>query len=119
MRCVWLNRALDACFVSEVLTVLIGHKAYDSDPLDASLRGRGIEMVAPHKKNRKRPVTQDGRRLRRYKRRFKVERFFQLDRGFPAFSREVGIPCCELFRVCSSRLYTHVIKVFMRYTVQY
>ena len=67
---------LDACFVSEMPAVLIGDKAYDSDPLDASLRDRGIEMVAPHKKNRKRPVTQDGRRLRRYKHRFKVERFF-------------------------------------------
>ena len=68
--------ALDACWTSELPAVLIGDKAYDSDPLDASLRGRGIEMVAPHKKNRKKPATQDGRRLRRYKRRFKVERFF-------------------------------------------
>ena len=33
-------------------------------------------MVAPHKKNRKKQATQDGRRLRQYKRRFKVERFF-------------------------------------------
>ena len=56
--------------------MLIGDKAYDADPLDASLRGRGIEMIAPHKKNRKKQATQDGRRLRRYKRRFKVERFF-------------------------------------------
>ena len=56
--------------------ILIGDKAYDSDPLDASLRDRGVEMVAPHKKNPKKPATQEGRRLRRYKRRFKVERFF-------------------------------------------
>ncbi len=68
--------ALDACWTSEHPAVLIGDKAYDSDPLDASLRGRGIEMVAPPKKNRKKQATQDGRRLRRYKRRFKVERFF-------------------------------------------
>ena len=54
----------------------IGDKAYDSDPLDVSLRDRGVEMVAPDKKNRKKPATQDGRRLCRYKRRFKVERFF-------------------------------------------
>ena len=67
---------LDACFVSETPAILIGDKAYDSDPLDALLRDRGIEMVAPHKKNRKRAATQDGRRLRRYKHRFKVERFF-------------------------------------------
>lgn len=68
--------ALDTCFTSETPVILIGDKAYDSDPLDASLRCRGVEMVAPHKKNRKRAATQDGRRLRRYKRRFKVERFF-------------------------------------------
>ena len=29
---------LDTCFVSEVPAVLIGDKAYDSDPLDMSLR---------------------------------------------------------------------------------
>lgn len=68
--------ALDACWTSETPAVLIGDKAYDSDPLDASLRSRGVEMVSPHKRNRKRPATQDGRRLRRYKRHFKVERFF-------------------------------------------
>ena len=71
-----VEAALDACWTSETPAVLIGDKAYDSDPLDALLRCRGVEMVAPHKKNRKRPATQDGRRLRRYKRRFKVERFF-------------------------------------------
>ena len=53
---------------------LIGDKAYDSDPLDAGLAGRGIELIAPHRSNRKKPRTQDGRKLRRYKRRWKVER---------------------------------------------
>ena len=55
---------------------LIGDRAYDSDPLDAQLRDRGIEMIAPHRRNRKKAKTQDGRRLRRYKRRWKVERLF-------------------------------------------
>ncbi len=53
---------------------LIGDKAYDSDPLDAELGERGIELIAPHRSNRKKPATQDGRKLRRYKRRWKVER---------------------------------------------
>ena len=39
--------ALDACFVLGQPAVLIGDKAYDSDPLDASLRCRCIEIVAP------------------------------------------------------------------------
>ena len=55
---------------------LIGDRAYDSDPLDEELRRDGIEMIAPHRSNRSRPATQDGRRLRRYARRWVVERFF-------------------------------------------
>ena len=45
---------------------LIGDRAYDSDPLDDDLRKDGIEMVAPHRSNRRTCATQDGRRLRRY-----------------------------------------------------
>jgi transposase len=54
---------------------IIGDKAYDSDLLDDDLAQEGIEMIAPHRTNR-RPenVTQDGRPLRRYKRRWTVER---------------------------------------------
>ncbi len=53
---------------------LIGDKAYDSDPLDECLRAQGIELIAPHRSNRLSPKTQDGRALRRYKRRGQVER---------------------------------------------
>ncbi|MCA1625881.1 MAG: transposase [Acidobacteria bacterium] len=55
---------------------MIGDKAYDSDPLDKELAKFGIEMIAPHKANRKKAKTQDSRRLRRYKRRWKIERLF-------------------------------------------
>jgi IS5 family transposase len=44
---------------------VIADKAYDSDPLRKRLRQRGIELICPHKKNRVRPATQDGRALRR------------------------------------------------------
>ncbi|WP_229776039.1 IS5 family transposase [Deinococcus ruber] len=64
---------LDASFGFDFPERLIGDKAYDSDGLDADLTEIGIEMIAPHRKNRKRK-TQDGRPLRRYKRRWKVER---------------------------------------------
>jgi len=53
---------------------LIGDKAYDSDPLRERLRARGIEPIFPHRKNRVAPPTQDGRKLRRYRRRWIVER---------------------------------------------
>jgi transposase len=50
--------------------------AYDSNPLDARLLAeRGIEMIAPHNPTRK-TKTQDGRPLRRYRRRWLVERVF-------------------------------------------
>jgi transposase len=55
---------------------LIGDRAYDSDLLDAELAGFGIEMIAPHRRNRKRAKTQDGRKLRRYRRRWRIERLF-------------------------------------------
>jgi transposase len=54
---------------------IIGDKAYDSDRLDDLLHDESIEMIAPHRKNRKpKNKTQDGRPLRRYKRRWTVER---------------------------------------------
>jgi len=56
---------------------LIGDRAYDSDPLDRQLQQQhGIELIAPHKINRRKPSTQDGRKLRRYCRRWKIERLF-------------------------------------------
>ncbi len=54
---------------------LVGDNAYDSDHLDAELRVYGIEVIAPHRCNR-RHATQDRRRLRRYRRRWKIERLF-------------------------------------------
>ena len=55
---------------------MIGDKAYDSDPLDEQLAAQDIEMIAPHRRGRKKPKTQDGRVLRRYHRRWKAERLF-------------------------------------------
>jgi transposase len=55
---------------------LIGDRAYDSDRLDRDLaHDYGIEMIAPHRGVRRIP-TQDGRPLRRYRRRWRVERLF-------------------------------------------
>ena len=53
---------------------VIGDKAYDSDPLDDELACQGIDLIAPHKSNRTKKATQDGRMLRRYTNRYIVER---------------------------------------------
>ena len=63
-------------FTAQTPQRLIGDRAYDSDPLDGKLQQRGIQLIAPHKYNRRKPRTQDGRQLRRYCRRWKIERLF-------------------------------------------
>ncbi len=70
-----MDATLDGRFVVEPPARLIGDLAYNSDRLDEALRERGIELSAPHRANR-RQRTQDGRPLRRYRRRWKVERLF-------------------------------------------
>ena len=71
-----VRRTLEGRFLVQLPERIIGDKAYDSDPLDAELAALGIDMIAPHRGGRKRPKTQDGRPLRRYRRRWKVERLF-------------------------------------------
>jgi transposase len=71
-----VEQTLDHRFTADQPQRLIGDKAYDSDQLDQRLlETRDIEMIAPHitRANRKQ-VTQDGRPMRRYRRRWKVER---------------------------------------------
>jgi len=67
---------LTESFVDEFPERLIGDKAYDSDPLDEELATAGIEMISPHRKKRKKPQSRDKRVLRRYRRRWKIERLF-------------------------------------------
>ena len=55
---------------------LIADRAYDSDALRETLAEQGVELLAPHRKNRTAESSNDGRRMRRYKRRWKLERTF-------------------------------------------
>ncbi len=72
-----VEATLDSLVIDEAPEKLIGDKAYDSDMLDERLeRERGIELIAPHKSNRRKPPTQDGRKLRRYRNRWRIERLF-------------------------------------------
>jgi transposase len=66
---------LDARFLPDLPWCLIGDRGYDSDGLDDLLMTQyGIEMIAANRRGRAK--TQDGRPLRRAKRRWKIERFF-------------------------------------------
>lgn len=70
-----VQQLFDFMLPFEPLTRVVGDKAYDSDKLDASLAANGIELISPHRSNRRiENKTQDGRSLRRYARRWTVER---------------------------------------------
>lgn len=53
---------------------VVTDRAYDSDPLRQELADEGFVLLSPHRKNRRRPPTNDGRRMRRYRRRWVIER---------------------------------------------
>lgn len=72
-----VEKTFDACVTKYLPQKVVGDMAYDSDKLDEKLaKERGVELIAPHKSNRVKAATQDGRKLRGYKRRWKIERLF-------------------------------------------
>jgi transposase len=56
------------------LVPVIADRGYDSDPLRETLRNQGFILISPHRRNRTSPPTNDGRRMRRYSRRYIIER---------------------------------------------
>ena len=70
-----VQRLFDFMLTEQTPERVIGDMAYDNDKLDQELAEQGVELIAPHLPNRKlENKTQDGRPLRRYKRRWTVER---------------------------------------------
>ena len=55
-------------------TPVIADKGHDSDPLRDEVEGGGYPTIIPHRKNRVKPRRNDGRRLRRYRHRWRIER---------------------------------------------
>jgi transposase len=73
-----VGQTVEQRFVADGPERLIGDKAYDSERQDEQLmQAGGIEMIAPHRSTRRADrKTQDGRLLRRFCRRWKIERLF-------------------------------------------
>ncbi|MFQ5592245.1 MAG: transposase, partial [Phycisphaerae bacterium] len=73
-----VEQALDEALTDTLSPILIGDKAFDSRQLRESLdKERHISLIAPKRRGRgSRGRNQDGRRMRRYRRRWKVERLF-------------------------------------------
>jgi transposase len=58
-------------------TIIVADKAYDSDPLREVVASVDITLLAPHRRNRRpEKCTNDGRMMRRYRNRWRVERTF-------------------------------------------
>jgi transposase len=55
---------------------IVVDRAYDSDPLRWRLLQRGMLLICPHRKSRRKLSLNDGRTLRRYRKRWKIERTF-------------------------------------------
>lgn len=69
-------RTLDRILLDGLPVRLVADRAYDSDPLRRQMGAAGIELIVPHRRNRSKPPMNDGRKLRRYRKRWKMERFF-------------------------------------------
>lgn len=65
---------LDEAVTRHVPARLVYDKAADCDALRDRLAQRGVDLICPHRKNRVRQKKQDGRKLRRYRRRWTIER---------------------------------------------
>ena len=91
---------------------LIDDKGCDSDSLRFRLLARGTDLICPHKKNRVKPPTQDGRKLRLYRRRYKIERthswlqnyrrlVVRYDNKIQMFDAFLQLACCM---ICTRKL---------------
>ena len=70
-----VERLLDAAVVElPEETALLYDGAADSDDLRDRLAERGVDLICPHRRNRVKPKRQDGRKLRRKRHRWRIER---------------------------------------------
>jgi transposase len=68
-----IGQALDNIHVGDRTPIrLIADRGYDSDRFRSEMAERAIEVIVPNRRGRRK--TQDGRPLRRYRRRWIIER---------------------------------------------
>lgn len=76
-----VHETLEQSLLANIPERLIADRAYDSDELARTLAKKGIELISPHKSNRVN-LSQDGRKLRRYRRCWKIERLIAWLKNF-------------------------------------
>jgi len=72
---------------------VLADRGYDSDPLREGLARDGFELLAAHRRNRAKPPTADGRKLRRLSRRWLVERSFAWVKAFRRVATRYEVKC--------------------------
>jgi transposase len=93
------ERTLDAAFVAQLPPRLIGDRAWDGAPLQHRLwTERGIDLIAPKRGGRcPSRRKQDGRKLRRYKRRWRVEALFAQLKRFRRIATRWDVKSANFF----------------------
>jgi len=89
---------------------VIADRGYDSDPLRERLARRGTDLIAPNRRNRVRKPS-DRRKLRRYKRRWIVERTFAWLGNF----RRLAIRWDRLFVIYSGFFHVACLLIAARH----
>jgi transposase len=81
---VLVDHVLDQAVTKHLSPILIGDRAFDSKPLAQRLgHERGVRLIAPKRRNKGvETARQDGRHMRRYRRRWKVECLFAFLKQF-------------------------------------
>jgi transposase len=84
---------------------LIADRGYDSNAVRAALATRGIQPIIPARSNNRRATHQDGRCLRRYRRRWIVERshawLYNFRRLVVRYERSVAIYTALVHLACA------------------
>jgi transposase len=90
---------------------VVADRGYDSDPMRRRLKRRGIELIVPYRRNSVLRRYQDGRKLRRYRRRWKIERTIAWLQNF----RRVLVRHDRIFAVYCGFVHLACLMITLRY----
>lgn len=90
---------------------VVADRGYDSDPLRKRLKRRGIELIVPYRRNSVLRRYEDGRKLRRYRRRWKVERAIAWLQNF----RRVQVRYDRIFTVYQGFVHLACLMIVLRH----
>lgn len=105
---------IDQAVTAYVPDRLIYDRAADSDPLRERLAARGIDLICPHRRRRVRPATQDGRKLRRFAKRWKVDTLDQLAAILPPPGDTLRVLLVFVSRIRQNRLSDGRVKTVLK-----